>query len=363
MFNSTRLTIARQRNGLTKSALAEKIQMSPRSVSGYESGIVPPAEVLERISEATGFPVAFFDGDDLRKLDPHAVSFRALSKMSATERDRATSAGELALALNAWIEQRFELPVADLPDSSQETDPEAAAVSLRQQWHLGEAPIANMIHLLESKGVRVYSLVVDSLNVDAFSTWIDETPLMVLNTRKSAERSRFDAAHELGHLVLHRHAKKEVTRLAEAEANQFAAAFLMPRSGVNARAPRFPTIPRLVNLKQHWGVSVAALNHRLHQLGVTSDWQYHHLAAEISKLGYRKKEPESGVRESSQVLSKVFAELRKDGISQRDLAADLNLPLDQIRQLVFGLTVAVIEGGGTGASKSGKSPAQLKLVQ
>ncbi len=65
---------------------------------------------------------------------------------------------------------------------------------------------------------------------------------MFLSTDKSGERGRFDAAHELGHLVLHGEhedprREDEISQrpCAEAEANRFAAAFLMPRSSVLAR--------------------------------------------------------------------------------------------------------------------------------
>jgi Zn-dependent peptidase ImmA (M78 family)/DNA-binding XRE family transcriptional regulator len=363
MFNPTRCAIARKRGGLTKTALAERIGMSPRSVAAYEDGVQPSPEVLARIAAVLGFPLAFFSGDDIDTPQAGAVSFRALTKMSAIERDRALSQGALALVLNRWIEQRFDLPPSDLPDLSQETDPEAAAGSLRQQWGLGEAPIRNLIHLLEAKGVRVYSLAVDSLNVDAYSMWHDETPMVFLNTRKSAERSRFDAAHELGHLLLHRHARKEDTRLAEDEANRFGSALLMPRNGTLARAPRFVTIQHLIAHKQHWIVSVAALNHRLHELGVTNPWQYRQLSAEIGKRGYRTEEPDSAPRESSQVLSKVLAALRQDSLSQRDIATQLDLPPAELEQLIFGLTMTSLDGGMRGGTSRPASPVDLKVVQ
>ncbi len=363
MFNPTRLTVARKRNGLTMTALAKEIGMSPRSVSAYEGGSQPPPEVLERIAQTLGFPIAFFSGDDLDTPHPGSVSFRALTKMSAIERDRALSQGSLALEFNKWIEQRFDLPPSQLPDLSQERDPEAAAASLRQQWGLGEAPIRNMIHLLETKGVRVYSLAVDSLHVDAYQMWHDTTPMIFLNTRKSAERSRFDAAHELGHLVLHRHARKEDTRLAEDDANRFASSFLMPRAGTIARAPRFVTVQNLITHKKFWIVSVAALNHRLHELGITNPWHYRHLSAEISKRGYRTDEPDPAPRESSQLLSKVLTALREDALSQRDIAAELAFPPAQLEQLIFGLTMTSLDGGMKGESTQISSLADLKLVR
>ncbi len=90
---------------------------------------------------------------------------------------------------------------------------------------------------------------------------------MFLNLQKTAEHGRFDAAHELGHLVLHRHGSPG-GREAEREAHAFASAFLMPEASVIARAPRFATIDQLEKLKRIWGVSVAALNHRLHTIGM-----------------------------------------------------------------------------------------------
>jgi hypothetical protein len=47
-------------------------------------------------------------------------------------------------------------------------------------------------------------------------------------------RGRFDAAHELGHLVMHGHERPLPGPEAEREANQFASAFLMPRADVVA---------------------------------------------------------------------------------------------------------------------------------
>ena len=363
MFNPSRLTVARKRNGLTMTRLADAIGMSSRSISLYEAGEqVPPTHVLSQIAAALGFPLRFFFGDDLEIPNEGAVSFRALTKMSSIERDRALSQGALALQLNSWIDQRFDLPVSQLPDLSTETDSEAAAASLRQLWGLGETPIRNVVHLLETKGVRIFSLAVDSLNVDAYSLWNDQTPVIFLNTQKSAERSRFDAAHELGHLVLHRHALKEDTRLAEDEANRFASALLMPRAGMLGRAPRFVTVHGLITHKKFWFVSVAALNHRLHALGVTNDWQYRHLSAEISRLGYRSEEPDPGPRESSQLLSKVMTALREDFFSQRDVAEQLAFPPTELEQLIFGLTITSI-GGGMSHETLGSHPTpDLKIV-
>jgi Zn-dependent peptidase ImmA (M78 family) len=301
-------------------------------------------------------------GDDLEKPLPDTASFRSMSKMTAAQRNMALGQGAIALLLNEWIERKFELPAAALPDLRHEATPEAAAGALRQMWGLGVLPVKNIVHLLESKGVRVFSLAIDAREVDAFSMWRDKTPFVFLNMQKSSEHSRFDAAHELAHLVLHRHGEPQ-GQDAEKQAHEFAAAFLMPRASVLAQPLRFPTVAHLVKLKKCWTVSVAALAYRLHMVGMLSDWHYRILCMDISKRGYRTREPEEAPRESSQILAKVFAALRKEGVGKPQIAATLNVYAEDIDELVFGLALTGLSGGNEGSGKRStpKRPA-LRVV-
>lgn len=363
-FNPSRLRLARKRRGMTMTKLASKIGVELRSISGYENSEFGPDEQnVQRLASTLVFPREFFYGPDLDEPSPDAASFRALKRMTAGQRDSALGSGALALLLNSWIEQRFTLPSTALPDLGRERDPEAAAEQLRRIWGLGELPIKNVVHLLESKGVRVFSLAIDAAEVDAFSMWRQDTPFVFLNTAKSAEHGRFDGSHELGHLVLHRHGAPQGQN-AEREANAFASAFLMPRSTVLALAPRFVTVDRLVELKKYWNVSVAALAYRMHVLGIMSDWQYRTVAIELSQRGYRTNEPMPSPRETSQVLAKVTAALREDGISKDDIATALNIPVQEIEQLVFGLLVTGITGDATiVASPPTRKRARLRVVK
>lgn len=360
-FNPSRLTLARKRRGLTKRALAGRVGVESRSISAYENGeFGPDNENIGKLATELRFPEQFFFGHDLDEPTPDVASFRALSKMTAGQRDTALGAGAIALMLNDWIEKRFELPAADLPDLSREKGAEAAAGALRQIWGLGELPVNNMIHLLELKGVRVFSLSIDAAEVDAFSMWRQSTPFVFLNTLKSCEHSRFDAAHELGHLVLHRHGSPQ-GREAEQEANAFASAFLMPRASVLANVPHMTTVNHLVQLKKRWNVSVAALAYRLHAIGVLNDWHYQSLFVEISSRGYRKKEPDEAPRESSQVFKKVFAALRDERVSKIDIASDLHIQAEELEQLVFGLTLTGLSSVG-GPTKTRRHPPNLRVV-
>jgi Zn-dependent peptidase ImmA (M78 family) len=179
-------------------------------------------------------------------------------------------------------------------------------------------------------------LAIDAKEVDAFSLWWNGTPFVFLNTLKSAEHSRFDAAHELGHLIMHRHGQPHGLE-AEKEANAFASAFLMPAKSVLATRLRFPTLDLLIKTKKNWAVSVAALNYRLHSLGLTTEWTNRNLCIQLSQAGYRTNEPNSIARETSLLLEKVFEALRADGIGKSDIARDLRLTNYELDELTYGL--------------------------
>ena len=348
IFNPTRLTWARRRRGLTKVKLASAVGVDVRSVTGYETGEFGPDQArLSDLARVLHFPLAFFFGDDMEEPAIDTASFRSMSKMSARQRDTALGNGAIAMLLNSWIEAHFDLPEPDIPDLGRDAEPEAAAAAVRCAWDLGELPIKNMVHLLEVKGVRVYSLAIDAAEVDAFSLWRGNRPFVFLNTKKSAERSRLDAAHELAHLVLHRHAAPSGQQ-AEADANAFAGALLMPPASVRAHAPNFATLDQLIWLKKLWGVSVAALTYRLRKLDLLSEWHYRKLYMDISTRGYRKEEPNSGQREVSQVLQKVFGALRAKGVSKDDIAHAIAVHPNDINELVFGLALTALGGIASG---------------
>lgn len=353
MFNRSRLVLARKRRGFSKIRLAELLGVEPRTLKHYEAGSrEPPEPAVARLAEVLGVPVAFFGGPDVEELREETASFRALSKMSSSQRNRALASGTLATELAAWVAERFNLPSPDLPELDG-LEPEAAAEALRARWHLGEGPIGNLIHLLEAHGVWVFSLGSEvAREVDAFSLWKAATPYMFLNTLKTGERSRFDAAHELAHLVLHRHGSPG-GRLAETEANRFASAFLMPRQSILARRPWPPTLDALIEQKKYWSVSLMAYAYRCHQVGVLSDWHYHDVCVRLAPR--RAEEPDPIRRETSQLLSKVFAALREDGVHRADLACDLRLTVADLEELVFGLVLTSVQGGGRGPSSPGRA--------
>lgn len=365
MFNAARLSIARRRRAMSKKGVAELIGVAPNTVLRYESGsIVPSEEIVAKLSKVLDFPLNFFAGADIDEPRRDNASFRGMASKSGKIMDAALASGAIAFLLDDWIGKQFLRPDPRLLDLQQEK-PEDAAALLRQHWRLGDKPIKNMVHLLETNGIRVFSLAENTKEVDAFSLWRDDTPYVFLNRFKSSERSRYDAAHELGHLCLHKHGgagSLYQTSGLEKEANAFAGALLMPETDVRAICQRpLYSILDLADYKKRWSVSVSALNYRLHELRLISDAKYKSNYVEMSRRGWLKKEPFGLPREQSSILQDVMDDILSRGITKTKIAADIDVPPAEIEALFFGLAnMLSIEGSGARTPRRGVS---LKLVK
>ena len=363
MFRPEQLVLARLRRGMKKSQLAEAVMVTPLAIANYENGVhEPKTDVLDRIAEVLDFPPSFFALDlNIEEIPADAASFRKLSRTPASLRDAALASGEICVALNRWIESNFELPDTDVPDLDPGIlEPEAAAALVRNQWGLGIAPISNVLHLIESRGVRVFSLGQQCREIDAFSFWRDGIPFILLGTHKTAERAIFDLAHELGHLILHRHLTRPSGRSEEIEANGFAAAFLMPRADIAASGLYRASLSDLIEAKTRWKVSVAALVYRLHELQLMSDWEFRENFKLVGQY-LRRTEPNSLPREHSAILSTVMATMRKEGKTRSQVALEsIGTYQADLEEFLSGLTIAKIEGGSEGQEQP---RAVLRLVR
>ncbi|ACL42551.1 protein of unknown function DUF955 (plasmid) [Pseudarthrobacter chlorophenolicus A6] len=333
---------------MTITALSTASGVSTKSISDFENGKKEPApETLRRLGHVLGVPLEHFARPGIEEVPVASVSFRAPSKMTARNRDMALTVSGHAIELRAWIDSHYDTPPADVPTLHKFTgapDASAAAEILRAKWGLGQAPLGNMIHLLELHGVAVFSAKADKGEMDAFSFRDSGTPYVLLSTKKSAERGRFDAAHELGHLVLHAESVKPSGVEAEREADSFASAFLMPEADVRAQVRLNPSLDEILRKKKRWNVSAMALAYRLHDLGLLSDWLYHTTCVNLSRMGYRSGEPNGINRESSRLLTQVVNDLwnRPGGFEQ--LCNDLAVSAEDVNDLIFKLAPVGLRG-------------------
>lgn len=362
-FVSGRLVAARKRRGLTITALSDAAGISTKSLSDYENGKKSPTETtIQRIARVLDVPSVYFSRPSLGEIPAEAVSFRAPSKMSARNRDIALSVASHAVELRHWIDKNYKTPSVDVPTLHKYVgtqDAYTAAAVVRAKWGLGETPLGNMVHLLEMHGIAVFSIRADKNEFDAFSFREDDGLFVLLNTQKSAERGRFDAAHELGHLVMHGETANPTGLDAEREANAFASAFLMPEADVRANMPMNPSIDLILKKKRRWGVAAIALAYRLHELGLLSDWLYQTTCVNLSRLGYRSRELDGTARESSRLLSQIITDLWLTQKGFESLRIELALNDRDINDLVFNLAPVAFTGA---AQKTESSKPELKLI-
>ncbi len=332
LFDGRRLTQARQFRGALKGELASEIGVTPAAIGQFESEVARPSSAtLSKLALALGVPVGFFTrGRPLFEVREGDAHFRSLRSASKRDRSQALAQAERLAEVVAAIERRVRFPEVSLPDIPPGIAPEEAAGIIRRAWGLGDGPIANVVGALERKGVIVARLPAASDEVDAFSCWVGARPYVVLVSNKGAtDRSRFDAAHELGHLLLHPDAKPG-DRAVEREAHRFAAELLVPASTILHELPRRVDWHAYAALKLRWGVSMSMLLLRARDLGVVSDTAYRRAMMEMGRRGWRREEPVNlGEPEQPELLGRAMGLLEsKRAFSLEDLSADLSLGYD-----------------------------------
>ena len=283
VFDPARLTQARQLAGLTKAALAARIGVSGAAVSQWESVISPPRpDHLRRAAEVLDVPVEFFAaGRPFAQLDGADAHFRSLRSTKAAQRGKAVAFAQQVWELAHILERHVQFPVIDLPgflfdDPTRLGDtPAEVARALRAHWGIKPGPIPHLVRTMEMRGI-VTTMVAfagdDTPTVNAFSTSRMPRPVIVLTPDRSDDVCwhRFTAAHELGHLVLHRDAAPGDAEQ-EREADAFAAEFLTPADQIADQLPHRFDVKALRQLSHEWGVSIKSLVYRSRETGAISD--------------------------------------------------------------------------------------------
>lgn len=290
-FEAGRLRLARELRGLSQVELGARTAVTSAAISQFEAGATPPsAKTLGALASALEVPQGFFS---LEISETHEGFFRSLRRTSIRQRRQARAlayiAHDVARARTSGKASVPHHPLASL-DVDRATVEDLAG-RVRQEWEIPRGPIGNVVTTLEAHGVVVIRLPLSGEDVDAFSLPFPDRPVIVLAADKNDRaRSRFDGAHELGHLVMHADQVwgiKEVER----QAHEFAAAFLMPESDIADELPTRADWPTLFELKRKWQVSLAALLMRARRIGKMSEASYLAAVKETSARGWRRIEP------------------------------------------------------------------------
>lgn len=303
-FNGERLKKARIYRGLTVAELAERVGCQRQTLSMYEISKSQPTDstTVARLAQELNFPVKYFY-EQSNAVASGTVYFRSLLTTNKRYRSEQIIKMEYLSKIYSLLQDYVAFPDYVPLDLPSDVTPEQAAYELRDAWGLGKGPIDNLISIAEQRGILVTSVSTSTNDVDAFSQFMEigDAPTYIIaysNNKTSAARIHFDIAHELGHICLHEWSEdiedisKEEFKLKEREANDFAAAFLLPEEMFRKDAEKGPqTITYYKQLKKKWKVSIAAMIRRSEKLGIITTEEYQNLIRIMQRRGLRKEEP------------------------------------------------------------------------
>ncbi|TQK73347.1 ImmA/IrrE family metallo-endopeptidase [Nocardioides sp. SLBN-35] len=274
-----RLRSYRMIEGIAQDQLGELLGLSPQMISAVEGG--------RRSFNGDLAPLGY-SNDRLELPDMSEPLHRQRASTKVATRKRAKELIRLAGEVFGELRERtagapdLMLRPGAAPISLDDLDDLALDVrySLR---HEESGAIRNLTSLVERAGVCLVPIV--GLGVDGLSSWVGDVPVIGLAPNVPGDRFRLTLGHELAHLLFH----KRPTATTEHEANRFASNLLFPQSEFEEQMPDRPQLRDFVALKSSWGVSVAALVYRAHDLEIIDDSRYRALQIQMSK--WRRNEP------------------------------------------------------------------------
>ena len=346
-FQSDRLSQMLAARRLTQAQLASLVGVSPATVSKWRAGAqAPEREALDRLAGVVNVTPEWFTRPPAEKVSLPLFRSNASAHVAARAmlEARMEWAQDIALALTEFVDfPALNLPSRSFTDPEQITNEEIelAAAECRDLWRLGRSAVQDLALAVEGAGVVLVREETGIAQIEGLSAWstVLGRPLVLLSADKdNGYRSRFDLAHELGHLILHRHIARPTDRERhkelEQQAHKFAGAFLLPAETFASDVRMPVTLDDLLLLKRRWGASVGAILMRLRALKLLDDEGAQALFKRRSARWGAKSEPGDGDRapERPRLLRRTI-----------DLLVDENvMPLEAIPRH-FGLASHDIE--------------------
>ncbi len=267
------------------------LPVSHATVANYESGrTIPGMPTIQALAAFYGKPADWFLGSGPVL---NGVRYRCLKAVKVSEK-RAFE-GESSGWLQAYIELENLLDDVLAPRlriTKKATSGAELAAMVRKELELEPMqPVASVIQVLELFGVRSIQ-VWSEARIDALAANFGEVPVVVLNATLSNDRVRFDAGHELWH-VLAGECDEDIgldDKELDGPAHEFASHLLLTDDALK-QAFHGNSMVRLVQFKERYGISLAAMIFRARRAELIPQSLYERLWKEFSRLGWRKQEP------------------------------------------------------------------------
>jgi Zn-dependent peptidase ImmA (M78 family)/DNA-binding XRE family transcriptional regulator len=245
-----RLREARSRSGLTQEAVARALELPRTAIVHIESGNRSVSTLeLARFAEIYRQPIASFFGDAPAEEDAMVAVFRVSEDFEEDPEFRQELARCIAICREgAQLERLLELPLRAGPPVYELDPPKTTwaavtqganvAADERRRLGLGRAPVPDVAELVRDQGVWVCGAELPHEMSGLFLKHVSMGMVILVSSGHVPGRRRFSYAHEYGHALMDRDQGVTVTTsenrsdLREVRANAFAAAFLLPKSGV-----------------------------------------------------------------------------------------------------------------------------------
>jgi Zn-dependent peptidase ImmA (M78 family) len=265
------------------------IPVTHATIANYETGATfPGMTTVGAMAKMYKKPVEWF-----LTMGPTLAGIRYRSLKSVRVSEKQMFEGEAASWFQVYVELEnifaAQHPAEQFAVCAGESD-EKAAMRLREKLGIGDQPLPSVIDLLERFGVRVIQIE-SPARIDGFAGWFGSTPVVALNSALPNDRMRFNGGHELRHYLFD-NCRTDTHGDAEEEegAHNFASHLLMPET-VLREAFKAQSMIRLVQYKERFGISLAAMIYRAKAGGIISAELYERLWRDFSRLGWRKEEP------------------------------------------------------------------------
>lgn len=332
-FQPARLMQVLAARRLTQVQLAAMVGVSAPTISKWRNEEqAPEAETLNRLAAVVNVSAEWFMRSVPSGFSPPLYRSNASAHVAARSMlyARLEWAQDVVLSLSDFVDfPALNIPNFEFrnPEEVTSDDIEHAASACREAWRLGAGPIPDVALALESAGVVLVREETGVAQIEGLSAWSESLgrPFVLLSSDKdNGYRSRFDAAHELGHLVMHKHIQRVTDQQRhkelERQAHGFAGAFLLPAHTFASEIRAPVTLDSLLLLKQRWGVSVAAMIMRLEALGLIDPDEKLALFKRRSARWGAKAEPGDGNHkpEEPRLLRRTIDLLLKSGVMTLD---------------------------------------------
>jgi len=324
-----RFKSARLLSGMSLQDLANSLnnKLSRQALHRYEKGeVVPDTNIIELLSEALGVHIDYFSR--VTEVELGVIEFRKLKRLPAKEESKVIEQTREYLSRYLELEEilaipnEFSNPLKGYKHVTKYEEVNEAANLLRANWELGNAPIFNVVELLEDKHIKVVKIDADS-SFDGLQTWVNETiPVVAFNIRKveKSDRIRFTLLHEVAHLLI---GFGDITEhQKETLCHQFAGAMLLPDSTIKQELGPFRnrlSVQELGNIKKQYGISMQAIVMRAKVCGIINDNYTKHFFFMMAQMNWKIDEPiqYNGVEESNR-----FDQLIHRGLAEEQISID-----------------------------------------